>query len=428
LARWRAALSVDPEAHAEEAPLEGFRHVASKSVWDALGRLPIGDADAPLIVGLRRWVYALLQARLAHADEVAWARAAAAPHGLVEGENPRRVSWREARRDVVFARTAGEAQQRLEAAAEAGPYLAAVAMRIAQRRVEVARRLHLTHPWEPLVGMPAQDVRATAARFLDVSDDISRSIREEQLHLRAGAAAMIHSAVARDAGHGWPGRLTPRWLHETFGANSAGLALELPALPTAIGAASFARALSAFGFALRVAFASPSMPFAIAHEPWFVGAHRLAFVFGALVVDPEFYARVLGAGRRTAHAQARLLTRTALMEARLHAARILLGDDAAPAPRDLFEEVSQRLFGVPLDRRLRGAWPSARVDEPARWIALLETWALRDSLRQRFDVDWFRNPRAWFDLRAQGAEPARQPVIGSANAEALALAFEKALG
>lgn len=432
LARWRAALSTDPDAHAEHAPLDGFRHVAGKSAWDALGRLPTGGADALLIAGLRRWAYALLQARLAHPDETAWALAAAAPHGLVEGQNPRRVSWREAWREVVLARTPGEAQQRLDAAAAAGPHLAAVAVRIAERRTEVARRLKLTHPWEPLVDMPARDVRASAARFLDATDDVSRSLRAEGLHPEAGAAAMLHAAVAREAGDGWPGRLTPRWLHETFGSRTAGLTLEFPVLPAAIGAASFARALSAFGFALRVAMASRSMPFAIAHEPGFVGAHRLAFVFGALAADSDFYVRALGAGRRTAHAQARLLTCTALMEARLHAARVLLGDDEALAPRELFEEIGTRLFGLPLDPRLRGAWPRARDDEPARWIALIEARALRESLRQRFDIDWFRNPRAWSDLRAGGAEPAHQQVdetmVCGTGVDALARAFERALG
>ncbi len=186
-----------------------------------------------------------------------------------------------------------------------------------------------------------------------------------------------------------------------------------------------------FGFALRIATASRSMPFAISHEPGFVAAHRLAFVFGSLVVDPDFYVRVLGDGRRTALAQARLLTATALMEARLHAARLLLSDDGFP-PRDLFEEMTTRLFGLPLDPRFRGAWPAARDDEPARWLALLEARDLRESLRQRFDVDWFRNPRAWSDLRAQGALPAREVVSESiasgADADALARAFERALG
>lgn len=243
---------------------------------------------------------------------------------------------------------------------------------------------------------------------------------------------LLHAAVARGAGHGWPSRLSHRWLDETFGVGTMRLELNLPPLPEAVGAASFGRALSMFGFAFRLATASRSMPFAIAREPGFVGAHRLAFVFGALVVDPAFHVRMLGVGERIALAQARLLTGTALLEARLHAARVLLGDDQTPATRELFEEVSTRLFGSPLDPKLRGAWPRARDDEPARWVALLEAGPLRESLRQRFDVDWFRNPRAWADLRAQGAVPSREPiddsVVGDSGVVALAQTFERALG
>jgi len=432
LARWRASLAAKPDAHAEEDPLEDFRHVAGKSLWEGLGKLPDGGgADAPLVTGLRRWVYALLQARVNREEEVAWARAATARHGVTAGEKERQSSWREAWRDVVVSKTAHEAQQSLEAAASAASGLAEVATRLAERRTEVARRLQLGHPWVPLVALSPGDVRRTAAGFLDSTDDIARFLRAENGQAGQGAAAILNSAVARGAGQGWPGRLTPRWLRETFAAETEGLDLELPGLPTAIGAASFARALATFGFALRVAVAPRSMPFSLAHEPAFVGAHRLAFVFGALAADPDFHTRILGTGRRTASMQARLLAGSALLEARLHAARILLCDEGTPASRELFEEIGARLFGLPLDSRLRGAWPRARDDEPARWIGLLEALPLREDLRQRFDVDWFRNPRAWVDIRAQGAGPARELVDESISATgpgALARAFEKVLG
>jgi hypothetical protein len=109
--------------------------------------------------------------------------------------------------------------------------------------------------------------------------------------------------------------------------------------------------------------------------------------------------------------------------------RLLLGDDAAPALRDLFDELTARTFGRSLDVRLRGAWPRARDDEPARWLALLQTASARTSLRDRFDVDWFRNPRAWQELR--GASFAREPAdetSARAGSDELVRAFEGALG
>ncbi|MGH7439943.1 MAG: hypothetical protein ACRENE_30000, partial [Polyangiaceae bacterium] len=59
----------------------------------------------------------------------------------------------------------------------------------------------------------------------------------------------------------------------------------------------------------------------------------------------------------------------------------------------------------------------------------LQTPGARDSLRERFDADWFRNPRAWQDLRAvaMAREPADE-ALARTGGEALAHAFEGALG
>jgi hypothetical protein len=286
----------------------------------------------------------------------------------------------------------------------------------------------LAHAWDQRVPATPAQVRASAERLLARTDDLSRAVWAEALREDLQPSAVLHAAVARDAGDGWPARLSHRWLEETFGAGVRGLALELPAPPRTLGAASFARAMAAFGYAFRVAAAPAAMPFALAREPWFIDAHRFAFVFGGLAADPEFHQRVLGLGSRRARAQARVLARTALLEARLGAARLLLDPTAGP---DAFDEAATRLFGAPLDARLRGAWPAAREDEPARWLGLLGAPARVRSLRDEFDVDWFRNPRAWAELRARCAVPAYEGVDADALAgasEILARAFEDALG
>jgi hypothetical protein len=435
LAAWRAALSADPEGALDDAPLEPVRHVAGKSTWDALRALEPGAAEAPLRDALVPWVGVLTTGRIVAGDEMAWARAAAKPAGRYEGQPARRVSWREAWRGVAGARTAAEAQRWLDAAAECAVELADVARTRASRRLEVARRLGLPHPWALLGVDDAEAVRAAARRLLDATEDLSRAVWRDAPRDRAGAtpgaADVLVAAVARDAGEGWPARLAPRWLEELFGAQLAGLRLELPRLPQALGAASFARALQAFGFTVRVAAAPSGLPFAIAHDPASRAAHRLGFVFGALAADADWQRRALGLGTRTALRQARHVARTALLDARMRAARVLLGDDAALAPRDLFEELGTRLLGGALDPRLRGAWPAAADDEPARLVALVEARAFAAGLRERFDLDWWRNPRAWAHLRAVSAVPAREPIDAAALAEevdALARAFEGALG
>jgi hypothetical protein len=430
LAQWRSELTSNASAAAEDDPFDGLRRVASKSIWDRLGELQPSAADEPLRAALRRWVLALVLARVGAVDDVACAREMAALRGHYEGPGPRSVSWPESWRGVALSRSAAEVPLWLAAAAEAAASLAPLLRRRAARRVEAARRMGLAHPWEQLAAVSPASLRASAAGLLERTDDLSRAIWRESLEVEPGAAAVLHGAVAREAGDGWPARLTPRWLDETFGAYTRGLELRLPALPEAAGAASFARALAMYGFAVRVAWSDGTMPFALGREPAFAAAHRFAFVAGALAADPEFQIRVLGIGRRSADAQARVLARTLLLEARLTAARILLGDDLAPA-RDVFDDVTARLFGAPLDGRFHGAWPPARVDEPGRWLGLLQAPGLRRALRDGFDIDWFRNPRAWTHLRSMGTTPAHEAVDERSLegcGDALVRFFEDALG
>ena len=286
------------------------------------------------------------------------------------------------------------------------------------------------HPWEGLVGPTRSALREAAFRLLRVTDDLSRSVRKEAAD-GEDAAASFFGASGREASHGWPARLTARWLREAFRGEPRDTAPQLGGLPRPAGAASFARALSQFGFAVRIALTPTSLPFALAREPAFVVAHRFGWLFGGLATDPEFHIRVLGLGRAAARSQSRTLVKTALLEARVQAARLLLSDEHAFAPADLHSELTERLFGSPLDPRLRGAWPAPREDEPARLVALLQTPELRHGLRERFDLDWFHNPRAWGHLREESSRSARETIdeaILVASADRLAKEIEGALG
>ncbi|MGA3122396.1 MAG: hypothetical protein ABSF69_16660 [Polyangiaceae bacterium] len=429
--RWREGLAQDPDASAEQDPFEGVRRASAKSTRDALRAWTPGAADGPLRDSLMTWVAALVQTRIGLADELARAREVNTARGRFHGPTPRLVSWREAWRGIVAARTGGEAQCWLEAACEAGAGLAAIGRRSAARRVEVARRLGFSHPWEISVPISRDAIREAATRLLDATEDVTVAVRRQAGTGASGAAATLHQATARDAGEGWPAHLSSRWLEEMFGALTSGLRIRLPRLPPALGASSFARALYAFGFAARVGAAPSSLPHGLSREVASVGAHRHGFVFASLAADMEFQRRELGLGRRIAAGQARMLARSALLDVRLHAARILLGDDEVPSPASLFDEIGARLFGAPLDARLRGAWPFPRDDEPGRFVALLQAPSLRETLRNRFDSDWFRNPAAWAQLRAQGAMPVPEPIDEAVlvpSAQAQGRLFEEALG
>ncbi len=429
LEAFRETLASNPTAAVDD-PFEDVRHVAGKSTWDALGELSPSHADVPLRDALRRWVSAFIQARLGLGAEREWALQAAAARCRFAGDPPRLVSWREAWRELASSRNASEAELWLDAAAQGGASLAAVARTRAIRRVEVARRMGRDHPWDDLVPASRGALREAASQLLRATEDLASASREEAQEGESPASAFF-AAGAREASSGWPARLTPAWLQEVFRGEPRDSTPRVGALPRPEGAASFARALHQFGFAVRLALAPPSLPFSIAREPAPVAAHRFACLFGALPADPEFYVRVLGLGKSAARAQARILARTALFEARGRAARLLLGDDAAFAPDDLYAELTVRLFGSPLDERLRGAWPPARDDEPARFIAMLQVAAFRRELRDRFDVDWFHNPRAWGHLREQSGGPAREPFAPdtfATSSESLARELEEALG
>jgi hypothetical protein len=442
LERWRTRILADATTAEDDDPFEGVRHVAAKSTRDGLRELPVSAADEPLRRGLVRWVGVLIEARVGLIDDARWAEAANAASVRYDGDEPRTVSWREGWRELVAARSAGEARRWLTAIADAAPAIASVERAAAARRLEVTRRLGFDHPWnaeERQLPADARDLSASARAWLDATDDLARAERRAIAREGADAPVVLHAAMARTASDGWPARLTPQWFDDVFGKGPRGLPIRAAVWPRPLGAASFVRALVAFGRAVRIASVPRALPFALGQDPCSLAGHRLGAVFGALGADPEFHARGLHTGRRTAAAQARALAATILVDTRLEAARLLLGDDARPAPADLFEEVTTRVFGAPMDSRLSGAWPRRRNDEPERWTAILEARAAREWLRDRFDVDWFRNPRAWDELRASDLPRSLSPPTAAAGAPpstpawqrelaTLARSFEEALG
>ena len=442
--KWRSDVAREPDAFADHEAIAPYRHVAGQRAYERLAAITPSALDAPLIDGLRRWVAALTTARLEREVDAEWAKEASEASGRLDLGKVRLVSYGEAWRGLLAAQPRAERMAWLTAAAERGPAIASILARRAAIRVEVAHRLGLgdsnlddaaSNAARPTMATPAA-LSAAAERLLASTDDIARTcLREARARADLAAEAIdpsdaIAVALGRDAPEGWPARLTARWLDETFGTLVRGLRIALPSLPSALGAASFARALRAFGHAFRVAGASPSLPFAIARDPQFTAAHRFANVFGALPSSSPFQARILGNSARVASSQARVLARTALMEARLAAVRYIL--TASPhAARERFEELTTRLLGAPMPRAHAGAWPAPRDDEPARLLALLTTLPLIRDLVDRFDADWFANPRIPMHLRALASAPAREldpPGDLDLAARTLARSFEEALG
>jgi hypothetical protein len=420
--------------------VDRWRHVAGQTTYEGLAHLAPSLVDAPLRDALRRWVYALLQGRLAAPIDEELAEAETEASAPITVPEPRRVSWREAWRGVVASETPLERGAWLGAAVERAPDVAAVVHRRAERRHEIARRLGMEHADAPFAPSLAPIHAAAEALLVGTDDLAAQLLRDARVKqgLPAGSAVRggapgagpvatdaLAIAVGRDAPEGWPARLQWRWLESLFGEYLRGLRVAPVRLVLPLGAATFARACAAFGVAFRVAGASPSLPFSLARDPWFVGAHRFGAVFGALPASAAFQRRALGNVARVAEGQARVVARTALLAARLDAARVLL----ASAPRDRFEELTARLYGAPLPAALGGAWPRSRDDEAARFVGLVTAADLARELVDRFDEDWFANPRAVLHLRAIASAPAFEPPPDdlTPNAGRLARAFEEAL-
>jgi hypothetical protein len=434
---WRAALAADPHQAAELDPFEPFRHVSGRAAYEALSKLSVGSAEASLREGLVRWIYALTQERIARPFDVALAVALLEPSAHAALDVSRSASWLGAWRELVHAPDRASALAWLSAAEQRGPAIAAITRERAACRVEIARRMGLGHPAEMVTEVPRDALVAAAHALLDATDDLSKHLLREA-NTRAGRSGAtpspvdaVDDALARDATEGWPAHLNARWLFDLLGQFVRGRDLKVD-LPAPIGAASYARALERFGRGACEGRPSRAVPFSLARDPWSVDAAGIGLLFGALPASVPFHRRALKLSARVAASQARSVARTALFEARTIAVRFLLCDDAKVVAPDLFEELTARLFGVSLAGTLCGAWPVARGNETERLFALLTARPLARSLVERFDEDWFANPRAAQHLIGLAGGLARSPVPSKVDARAavrdVSVGFEEALG
>lgn len=460
----RARLAAGGGAGADERaaarrqdPFAELRHTAGQSTYKALLEMKPSAHEVPVRDGLVRWVHELLQARVArdlaldeadalHAVDprlpararerallargaAAGAAGAAESGGAGEGDGAAHT-YAEAMRAILEAPDAARAATALEHAADLAAPVAAVRKEMKARRFEAARRLGLAHPAALAVkGDPAAAARALLDATEGLASDIVKVERKKsEAPWRASSA--IELALARGAREGWPARPLSRWLDDVFRA-LAPRGVPVAALPRPLGAATFLRAASAWGFAWKTRGAPRSMPFALARDPYSIPARRFGGALASAIAAPAFQHRALGLPSRLAAAQSRVLRVSMLLHARTFAARVVLGSTEA-VDASTFEEMTARAFGAPLPAAMRDAWPAARPDDPTHLVALLGTQAFVGDLVGRFDEDWFDNPKAGRHLTSLACGPAWEepsPTEAlSGDARSLARAFEEAIG
>ena len=411
------ALSRELEAY-DRAPK---RYLSSQKTYLALREKEPAAHDVLLRDAILRWVYEHLQARVAEdltADET---RARTTPAD--DPSAPR--TFDDALRGVPLAAHRRDAATAFDRLVERAASVGAVRAEKRARRFEVARRLGLAHPF----ALATNAVPIAQARMLlDATEALASDLWKRERRSVDGAFLPVDAvrvALAKDATEGWPAVLGERWLREAFPALA--MQARAPRLPPAAGGASFLRAAAAWGFALREGGTARSLPFALARDPYAAPAHLFGAALAIAVADPVFQRKRLALAARTASAQSRALRIALLFGARWAAMRLLLAASERVATDD-FEELGARVFGAPLQSALKDAWPEARRDESARFVALLRSHAFVGDLVARHDEDWFLNPRAGAELAHVASGPAFDDTpADDAAARAIARAFEEAL-
>lgn len=469
------------------SPLEPFRGVSGRRAYDAVVLAAPGHGPSALPASLARWVAHLTLARVGWDLEVDEAKALRPPPGapepvpelpgpallaLLASDSPDGLAAFTARAARVAARVHAPREARRERLEEAarrlglpGRFGRAVLQRevvpgavppapvagAAPPSLVVAASADLiavlaaelspaprAAPDSALPGVGEAELRAAAERVLQATEVLTRAVVGRAHKARTGRAGLssfdaLRASLGRDgAGVDWPARLTLEWLHARFAA-LGGAARPSARVPRPLGAGSFLLAAARYGEALHREECLRYAPFPLAHDPYFVDAHRTGAALALCVASPPFLARELGAGRGAAADASKALAVSLLFALRARATAMLVALDG---PRSPVARSADDAVGGP---HAAGAHLSPRVadDEPARFVAALTAPEHHDALVAAFDDDYYRNPRAARALRARFALPALAttfvgaPLDGpalAARASTVASALERELG
>lgn len=271
--------------------------------------------------------------------------------------------------------------------------------------------------------LPHPEIAEHARRWLESSADAFGSLELGSL------SELIGRGLSPGAAEGWPRQLSLRNLHDLLGSADwlAGLTLDLGELPKALSAASFVRGLLRLGAAWLEALASPSTPFSLARDPFGLGRTQHGALFAGIARSALFAKRQLGLGKQRAAAHARALAESALVYSRLLALRVVTADAALAGPRALgeaFSEQGARALGFELAPAAAGLFFRPRLGDAQRFAGGLLAAEQSRVLAEQHDEDWFRNPRAIEQLRAE----ARLPPATVTSSEALEAGARALLG
>ena len=375
---------------------------------ETLERLASDKSD-PIAAPLLRYLYWLELMRRALPAEGQRIRRYRAEHHALDKPLAGHFTWRELLGHAL--RDAGRRPALLEVLCERGDALRDAGSRLFELRAE----------WTTFSGRsraelesPLPDVAQRAHDFLRDSADAFGSLELRDLSM------VLEASLAHDAADGWPRQLSLRSLNDLLSNSDwlSGLRLDLGSLPAPLSAASFLRGFLHVGSAWTEALAPAEQPYCIAHDPFGLSKATHGALFALVPLAQPFLKRQLGLGKERALGHARALTRSWLIFARLLALRLLLAEPALAgtgALREAFSEHGAKAFGFEPPPEMAGLLCRPRVGDPQRWAGVLLAATRATELGDEYDDDWFRNPRAIEQLRAE----ARQPPATTCTTEAL---------
>lgn len=365
---------------------------------ELLHELSNREALDPLAAPIRRWLGHLLveQGRLGETRAVANALFRER-HGVHRPESGRYTSAELRARALSDALRADE-----WLGAWAGPAssVASQHTRSSERRAELCEKLA---PWELPSAARVQRGERLARELLDTTKDAYAELGATRF------GQLIPVALGALVPGDFPSQLNARTLANLVseGGWFDGLDPEPFEAPARLGASSVLRGLFGIGSALHDAGAPSRQPFTLRHEP--SGLRRRAYgaLFSLIPSHPPFAERRLGVGRQRMRDYLRHLGRVLLVGAREAALRALLHGGLPSSPAvdpERFREYSALALGFEADGALSGAlfWSEHAL---VSFEALLLAAARAARLVEVHDDDWFRNPRAAQDCRAEFETP-----------------------
>jgi hypothetical protein len=263
--------------------------------------------------------------------------------------------------------------------------------------------------------LPNPEIAVHARRWLDSSADAFSSLEARSI------SDLFERGLALAAADGWPRQISARSLNELLGSADwlSGLRIDLVGLPAPLSAASFLRALLRLGAAWHESLAPSSQPFSLAHDPFGLMRAQHGALFAGIATSQQFLRRQLGLGKERALRHGRALSQSMLLFSRLLSLRVLTADAAlegSGALREAFLEQAPRAVGFELPPNAAGLLFRPRLGDAQRLAGLLLAAERSRQLADEHDEDWFRNPRAIEQLRAE----ARVTPSTSCSSEALA--------